>query len=450
MHRVPPRTTAVAILILVSLTGASCTGHDDGIGVGSAGRGDVVEVVDAPATVTARAAATLTAAADGTLASLSVKPGDTVAAGQILAVIDSPSAQQRLKEAGDALNALKRSGGGGVGVKNLSAQQKRTDDAAAKAFADARAAAGQIADVAVRTTLTAQIDLAERTYQEAAASARAVIQSVQRGLASISQAMSALTQAQLAQAQSAYDLAQSTVDQLTLRAPVAGVVQLGGTSAASAPSITDLIGAASGGQAPAAASSGGGAGASGPGVDPAVPVGGRVAAGTAVLTVVDVSELGLMAEVDETDVLLVQPGVTARVELDAAPGAAYEATVTSADILPTTSARGGVAYRARLKLAAGRYDDGRAAPSPRPGMNAVAHLQVRSIQDAVTVPAAAVFNVGGKDVVWLVRGGKAVQQPISIGVAGQDRVQVLSGIADGDHLVVRGTDKVKQGMELPQ
>ncbi|MFI5906385.1 efflux RND transporter periplasmic adaptor subunit [Dactylosporangium sp. NPDC051541] len=441
--------TAAAVLIVVSLTGASCTGTDSGIGVGAAGRADVVEVVDAPATVTARAAATLTAAADGTLISLSVKPGDTVTAGQVLAVVDSPSAQQRLKEASDALNALKNAGNGGSSVKNLSAQQKKTDDAAAKAFADARTAAAGIADVTVRTTLTTQIDLAERTYQEAAASARAVIQSVQRGLASISQAMAALTQAQRAQAQSAYDLAQSTVDQLTLRAPVAGVVQLGGTSAASAPSITDLIGAATGGQAPAASVPTAGTG-SGPGVDPAVPMGGRVSAGTAILTVVDVSELGLMAEVDETDVLLVQPGITARVELDAAPGASYEATVSSADVLPTTSARGGVAYRARLKLSAGKYDDGRAAPAPRPGMNAVAHLQVRSIQDAVTVPAAAVFNVGGKDVVWVVRDGKAMQQPISVGVAGQDRIQVLSGLNDGDQLVVRGTDKVKQGMEIPR
>ncbi|WP_433055941.1 efflux RND transporter periplasmic adaptor subunit [Dactylosporangium sp. CS-033363] len=445
MYRVPPRTTAVALLILVSLTGASCTGGDSGIDLGSAGRADVVEVVDAPATVTARAAATLTAAADGTLVSLSVKPGDTVTAGQVLAVVDSPAAQQRLAEATQALDALKNSGGGGTGVKNLSAQQKKTDDAAAKAFSDARTAAAQIADLTVRTSLTTQIDLAERTYQEAAASARAVILSVQRGLASVSQAMAALTQAQRAQAQSAYDLAKSTVDELTLRAPVAGVVQLGGTSAASAPSITDLIGSATGGQAPAT-----GTGGPGPGVDPAVPAGGRVTAGTAILTVVDVSELGLMAEVDETDVLLVQPGITARVELDAAPGATYEATVSSADVLPSTSARGGVAYRSRLRLGAGKYDDGRPAPQPRPGMNAVAHLQVRSIEDAVTVPAAAVFNVGGKDVVWLVRGGKAVEQPVSVGVSGQDRVQVLNGLSDGDRIVVRGTDKVKQGMELPQ
>ncbi|MET7393400.1 HlyD family efflux transporter periplasmic adaptor subunit [Dactylosporangium sp. NPDC005572] len=444
MHRVPPRvqlTVFVGLLSIVSLTAASCGGEDNDIGLGSAGRGDVVEVVDAPATITARAAATLTAAADGTLATLAVKPGDTVAAGQVLAVIDSPSAQQRLAAAGQALDALKGAGGGGGSVKNLSATQKKTDDAAAKAFDDARKAAEKVADPAVRQALLNQLDLAEKTYQEAAASARALIASVQRGLASVNQAMSALTAAQRAQAQSAYDLARSTVDALTLRAPVAGVVQLGGTSAGSAPSITELLGA---GSLPVESPQ-----QTGPGIDPAVPVGGQVSAGAAILTVVDLSQLGLMAEIDETDVLLVQPGVTARVELDAAPGAAYEATVLSADVLPTTSARGGVSYRTRLTLGAGKFDDGRAAPTPRPGMNAVAHLQVRSIQNAVTVPAAAVFNVGGEDVVWLVRDGRAVQTPVTVGVSGQDRVQVLAGVSDGDRIVVRGTDKVKQGMELP-
>ncbi|MFC4046090.1 efflux RND transporter periplasmic adaptor subunit [Dactylosporangium siamense] len=449
MNRVPPRVQLlVAVLTLFSLTGASCTDEQDDIGLGTAGRGDVVEVVDAPATVTARAAATLTAAADGTLASLAVRPGDTVAAGQVLAVVDSPSAQQRLRAAEEALDALKGAGGGGGGVKNLSATQKKTDDAAAKAFGEARKAAQVIADTGVRAGLLAQIDFAEKSYQEAAASARAVIAAVQRGLASVTKAMAALTAAQRSQAQAAYDLARSTVDALTLRAPVAGVVQLGGTSAAAAPSITDLLGAATGGQAPAAAGAGTGTGAV-PGVDPAVPVGGQVTAGTAILTVVDVSQLGLMAEIDETDVLLVQPDVTARVELDAAPGATYEATVTSADVLPTTSARGGVSYRSRLTLGKGTFADGRPAPAPRPGMNAVAHLQVRQIRDAVTVPAAAVFNVGGKDVVWLVRDGKAVQAPVTVGVSGQDRVQVLTGVADGDRVVVRGTDKVKQGMGLP-
>src|SRR5262249_43558723 len=239
-------------------------------------------------------------------------------------------------------------------------------------------------------------------------------------------------------------------DELTLRAPVAGVVQLGGPSAGSGPNLNDLLSAAgSSGSVPTSAPQTSGQSGQGPGADPAIGGGGPIRAGTTLLTVVDTAELGLLAEVDETDILLVQPGITASVELDAAPGARYDATVDSTDVLPSTSARGGVSYRARLKLAGGKYDDGRDAPTPRPGMNAVTHLQVRSVRDAVTVPAAAVFNAAGKDSVWLVRDGKAVQPPVRLAVTGRDQVQVLAGVGAGDRLVVRGTDKVTAGMKVP-
>ena len=451
MRRSPSRSSlalAGAVIVLAGLTAASCGGGGKDIGVGAAGRGDVVEVVDAPGTVTAKSVATLSAPADGTVVALPVQPGDKVAAGQVLAIIDSPSAQSRLAEARDALDSLK-SGGGSIGRTNLASTQARTDQAAGQAFAQARDAANRITDPTLRAAFLAQVDAAERAYQEAASSARALVTSVQRGLASVGQAMSALTAAQRTQAQAAYNLAKSTVDALTLRAPVSGVVQLGGPSAGGGPNLNDLLSAAgAGGGAPTAAAPTDQSG-QGPGVDPAIGVGGRVSAGTTLVTVVDTSEIGLLAEVDETDILLVQPGITASVELDAAPGAHYDATVGSTDVLPSTSARGGVSYRARLKLAGGKYDDGRDAPTPRPGMNAVAHLQVRSVRDAVTVPAAAVFNAGGKDSVWLVRDGKAVQTPVRLGVTGQDEVQVVAGLGAGDRLVVRGTDKVTAGMKVP-
>jgi multidrug efflux pump subunit AcrA (membrane-fusion protein) len=298
----------------------------------------------------------------------------------------------------------------------------------------------------------AQIDAAERAYQEVAASARAVVTSVQRGLASVGQAMAALTTAQRAQAQAAYDLAKSTVDGLALRAPFAGVVQLGGVSQAnSTGSLGDLLAGAGAGAAAGALATGSGGGGqpSGPGVDGTVPIGGRVGAGTAIATVVDTSALGLVAEVDETDVLLVTSGISASVELDAAPGARYDGTVRSVDVLPAESARGGVSYRVRVSLGAGRYGDGRAAPEPRPGMSAVAHLAVRSAPAAIVVPAAAVFTVDGHDVVWVVRGGRAVRTAVTVGVSGQDVVQVTAGVSTGDRVVIRGADRVHAGQSLP-
>jgi HlyD family secretion protein len=452
----PSLVVALAGAVALTLAAASCNNRSGDIAVGTATQGSVVEVVDAPASVTARAAATLTAAADGTLVSLRVGAGDRVRAGQVLAVIDAPAARARLAQAKTALAAASRAGGGDGGGVNLVAVARSTDRAAADAFARARDAAQRIADQPRREALLAQVAAAERRYDAAARAANQAVRAVQRGIAGLSSAVGALSAAQRLQAQQAYALAKSTVDALTLHAPIGGVVQLGGpTSAIGAASLTDLLGAAGadtgiagvGSAVPAVPS--GGASAVLPGVDGTVPVGGRVSAGTPVLTIVDTTALGLLADVDETDVLLVRPGVPASVELDAATGASYDATVRTVDLLPTPSARGGVAYRVRLTLGPGRYADGRSAPTPRPGMSAVAHLRVREAASAVTLPAAAVFSTGGHDAVWLVRGGRAERTTVTVGVQGRDVVQILDGVRLGERVVVRGADQVHVDQQVP-
>src|SRR5204862_7049868 len=73
-----------------------------------------------------------------------------------------------------------------------------------------------------------------------------------------------------------------------------------------------------------------------------VAAGMPVSTGMPIATVVDTGVLSLVADVDETDVFQVRPGVLANAELDAAPGATYPATVVAVDLSPTQSARGGV------------------------------------------------------------------------------------------------------------
>ncbi|MEV6814665.1 HlyD family efflux transporter periplasmic adaptor subunit [Micromonospora sp. NPDC051296] len=444
----PRLLTALLAVAVVTLTGAASCGADEpSIALASAVRAPVAEEIDAPATVVARAAATLTAPADGTLASLRVEPGQRVKRGQVLAVINSPSARDRLRQARAALDAAKRAGGGG----NLAGSLQGTDRAAAEAHAAARAAAAKISDPELRKALLAQVDSAQRQYAAAARAADRAVREVQRGVRNLNSAVGALASAQRLQAQQAYDLAKATVDALTLRAPIAGVVQPGGvsTGGGSAGALAGLLDAAGGMPAGVGRDAlGAGSAAPLPGVDTAVPVGGRVTAGTPVLTVVDTGELGLLAEVDETDVLLVRAGLTGTVELDAVPGATYDATVRSIDVLPSTSARGGVSYRVRLSLGAGLFGEAERAPTPRPGMNAVLRLRVREAADAVTVPASAVFSVDGRDAVWLVRDGRAGRAVVTVGVQGQDLVQIVNGVQPGDRVVIRGTDQVRDGQEV--
>ena len=64
-----------------------------------------------------------------------------------------------------------------------------------------------------------------------AKASKKVLRQVQQGIAGIGQAVSALGAAQKAQAKAAYDVANATVAALTLRAPIAGVVQFARPSA---------------------------------------------------------------------------------------------------------------------------------------------------------------------------------------------------------------------------
>ena len=82
-------------------------------------------------------------------------------------------------------------------------------------------------------------------------------------------------------------------------------------------------------------------------------------------------------------------------------------------------------------------------------MSAVLRLQVREAADAVTVPASAIVNADGRDTVWAVRDGRAERVPVTLGVQGEDVVQVTSGVTDGQPIVVSGADQVRPGQELP-
>ena len=456
--RLPRRgaTAAVAVAAVV-LTG--CTGDESGIEVAAAARSTVTEVVEAPATVQARATTTLTAPAAGEVAQVYVKDGEQVGPGTLIVRISSPETTGRLTQARSAL-AQAESSAPGAPAYVSGGPLAEADSSAQGAFEGARKAAEQIPDPRLRAAALIRVAAAERQYALAAAQARSAVAAINSGIGDLSAALASLTVAQQVQARAAVDAAERAVEALDVRTPIGGTVQLGGSSSGAG---TGAAGGTGGldsvlGQLPAdvqdqASSALGGSAATGGGapVQTVGPVteGMPVTPGMPLATVVDDSVLSLVAEVDETDVLLVRPGIKAVAELDAVPGAQYGATVRAVDLSPTPSARGGVSYRVRLALAAGTLADGDPAPTPRPGMSAVADLRVRTAKDAVTVPASAVVRDGDRDAVWVPRRPGGPKRTVTVGVQGEDVVEIRDGVQEGDRVVVRGADRVRDGQELP-
>jgi HlyD family secretion protein len=447
---------AVASAALVQLVLSGCTsGPSADIRVAAVGRGTVQEIVQAPANVVARATAAISAPAAGTVKAVLVKDGAHVRAGQVLLTIDSPQAVAALKAAQDADRRAAASGASGTaGTAQVSlAGIDQADAAAARAFANARQAADLIPDPTLKAQALAQLVTAQAQYSAARSTAVRALEQANAGLSGLERAAQSLAAAQRAQTQASLGAAQATVAALTVRAPIAGTVVLGGVSAGTAGSGTSSLLSQLPSSLQSQAQSLLGTSASGSGSGSASVVGDLqagtpVTPGAGLLTVTDLSTLTLSAQVDETDILLVKPGVHADVDLDAVPDATYSATVTSVDLAPTTSSGGGVAYVVRLSLGAGTNSDGTPAPQPRPGMSAVASLAVLTATDAVAVPAAALFRVGNRDSVWIVRNGKASKQVVVLGAQGEASVQVLSGVAVGDRIVVKGADKVTEGQQV--
>ncbi|MEO3869690.1 HlyD family efflux transporter periplasmic adaptor subunit [Nonomuraea sp. B12E4] len=438
------------LLVLLTLTG--CTSEEPStVQVGDVRRAPVTEVVEAPATIGARASATLRSPAQGTIARLHVREGDRVRKGEILAKIRSPQAQDQLKQARQAARTPAPAGIA-PSVRLPSLDTRTFDRKVAAHFAKAREEARKVEDTGVRRQLVNAIDLA-RTQHEAQSKALASITAqlnrsiggVLSGVTSgLSSSMASLQAASKSQARAAAAVAERTVDSLTLKAPFDGVVTLGRTSGGGPSGVEGLLGQlpTGGRELPALPQTGSPTGTP-------VAAGVPVSAGDTIVTVTDVSELTLDADVDETDVLLVKRGVKAAVELDAVPGGTYAAAVTGIGVTPMEGTTGGVSYPVRLTLGRGTFDDGSAAPTPKPGMSAVARLTVRESPSAVSAPASAIVSSGRESVVWAVRNGVAERRVVKLGAQGDAVVEVLSGLSVGDRIVVRGADSVRQGQHLP-
>ena len=132
----------------------------------------------------------------------------------------------------------------------------------------------------------------------------------------------------------------------------------------------------------------------------------------------------------ESDISKVKVGQPATVTLDALSGVELGAHVTAISTVGTTSSSV-VSYDATLTL---DQNDSRV----KPGMSASASVIVRQAQ-GVTVPNDALSGSGSLATVNALRGGKTVSQEVVVGLKGDNRTQIVSGLQAGDQLVVRTT-----------
>jgi membrane fusion protein (multidrug efflux system) len=83
-----------------------------------------------------------------------------------------------------------------------------------------------------------------------------------------------------------------------------------------------------------------------------------------------------------------------------------------------------------------------------PGTFANVDLVLRSVDDALTVPSIAIIpELGGKKV-FIYDDGTAQPRSVETGIRTENEVQITSGLADGDMVIVSGILQLRPGLEV--
>jgi HlyD family secretion protein len=455
MRRGSSGAATVALSLAAALALSACTsGDDDRYAADAVRPGEVVERVSAPGVVQAAAQGDLKAPAAARVERLAVRDGQRVRRGQLVAELSSQQVDAQVRQAQAAVDAAASLGGAaptlqtGPALSAFQQVQSQVTATSAAVIAALRSALPLLPE-RQRRRLQARIDRAQTRVAElqrqADQAARQAAAAASAQADSLRQSLEAATAAQRGQAELALELARDQQRRLTLRAPLAGTVQLGRTATGGGATVPSLPGLPEG--AEQALQGLGGAAAQGQG-GPPLRVGSEVAAGQTVATVFDVSDLLVAAEVDETDIALVRPGQPTRVELDAFPAATFAARVRRVAVAPSAgqSAAGGVTYQVDLTLGEAH---GAGRPVPRVGMTATAAIEVRRAVGKLSVPGSALVGRAGGQAVFVVEGGKVHLRPVQVAADGEDRVAIASGLREGERVVFRGAERLRDGQDWP-
>jgi membrane fusion protein, macrolide-specific efflux system len=144
--------------------------------------------------------------------------------------------------------------------------------------------------------------------------------------------------------------------------------------------------------------------------------------------IVNTSTMTMTVSFSESDINKLKVGQAATVTPDALSGVQLGAHVTSISPVGTTS-NNVVSYQATLTL---DQNDS----SVKPGMSATASVITGQAQ-GVNVPNAAVTGSGSLGTVTVMRNGKQTTQQVVVGLRGNSRTQIVSGLGAGDQVVIK-------------
>ena len=167
-----------------------------------------------------------------------------------------------------------------------------------------------------------------------------------------------------------------------------------------------------------------------------VEVGSFLSAGSKILTLIDNSHLYVDCSLSENDAALLSTGLPVSVTIDAL-GATYSGKIVY--VSPGMGA-GTKSYVARISLDIAKGDI-------KAGLFARTSVDILQRKDTLFAPKDAVLTKNGITTVFVYNheDGTVEEREVKIGLINDEEVELLSGVKEGDEVVITNLDRMKNG-----
>lgn len=160
----------------------------------------------------------------------------------------------------------------------------------------------------------------------------------------------------------------------------------------------------------------------------------NVGGGTTVLTLSDLSRIFVLASVDESDIGKVKLGQKAKIRVDAFPAKQFDGEVVQISPLGVNVSNV-VTFQVKIEVT---------SPEKRrlmPEMTATSEIIAAISENALFLPNDTVFRSNGQLKVNAVNAdGTKTEKEVKVGISNGTRIEIVSGLGEGEEVVVKKTD----------
>lgn len=169
-----------------------------------------------------------------------------------------------------------------------------------------------------------------------------------------------------------------------------------------------------------------------------IKLGQSIAVNDAAFRITDTNQLVAYLQIPQTDLAKFAAGNTATLEVDSMPGRKYAADIVR--ISPTIDTRNGT-FRVTAII-------DNAADELAPGMFARFTIAYAKHADALLIPTQAIVSEDQRSSVYIVSNGEVTLRQIETGIESGGRIEVLSGLAGDEQIVVVGQSTLRDGSKV--